>query len=210
MDLWGLGVDIHKSDDMSNTSVAFNRIQSVGGSGDSDFDQARPGADSDFNIYTISAGHSRYLDADKIQRVSGSFRSITSNERLVPAKMTTFGGLYKESKIVADGGQLLSSQYEFDLVKYDESKEIGEPRPEERPFLRKLAPLVFFDYGRAKVKDPVPGEDRTQELYSAGIGTLVELGDHFSAGAYLGWPLKSATGTEKGQERLSISLIMRW
>ena len=41
MDLWGIGINIHRSDDMSNTSLTFNRIESMGGSSRSEFDNAR-------------------------------------------------------------------------------------------------------------------------------------------------------------------------
>jgi hemolysin activation/secretion protein len=219
MDLWGLGVDIHKSDDMSNTSVAFNRIHSVGGSGDSDFDQARPGADSDFNIYTISAGHSRYLDADKIQRVSGSLRWVQPNERLVPARMTVYGGLYsvrgyKENEIVSDGGTLLSAQYEYDLVKHYEAEEgiktEVEPMSAEKPFLRRFAPLAFIDMARAKVKHPAASEKNAEELCSIGVGTAITLGDHFDAGIYYGFPMRSTDDTRRGHGRWNFNLMMRW
>ncbi len=223
MNLWGLGFNAHRRDDMSNTSIAFDRVQSVGGSKQAKFwdsatlTGARTNADRDFTIYTTSAGHSQYLDTDKVQRLSGSLRWVVPDERLVPAKMTIFGGMYsvrgyKESKIVADGGILASTQYEFDLVKYDQAKEQSqtEENQEEEPWLRKLAPLVFFDYGRARMKDSVAGEDSSQNLYSIGVGTLAEIGDNFSAALYYGYPLKSTDTTDRGDDRLHVSLMMRW
>ena len=198
MDLWGIGFDIHKRSDMSNTSITFDRIQSVGGSSQDKFwdglTGARTNADRDFAIYTTAANHSRYLDNDKIQRLTGSLRWIVPNERLVPAKMTTFGGMYsvrgyKESRIVADGGILASAQFEYDLVKHDAAQ--GQPTPTLGEYeLKKLAPLVFFDYGRAKIKDPVPGEKGSEELYSIGVGMLVELGENFSGAVYYVYPLE--------------------
>jgi len=219
MNLWGIGAEIHKSDDMSNTSVSFNRIHSVGGSSDSAFDQARTGADSTFNIYTISAAHQRYLDPDKIGRLSGSLRWVQPNERLVPAKMTVYGGLYsvrgfKENEVVTDGGLLVSAQYEYDLVKYYESQEgiqtdeSGEPV--QKPFLRRFAPLVFFDAARAKVKHPVVTEKKVEELASAGVGAAVQLGDNFESWVYYGIPLRSTDDTRKGRGRWSFNLLMRW
>jgi hemolysin activation/secretion protein len=219
MNLWGIGVDIHKSDDMSNTSVSFNRIHSVGGSGDSAFNGARTGADSTFNIYTISAAHQRYLGADKIGRARGTLRWIQPNERLVPAKMTVYGGLYsvrgyKENEVVSDGGLLVSAQYEYDLVKYYESQEgiqtDEDGRPVQKPFLRRLAPLVFFDAARAKVKHPVGTEKEAEELASVGVGTAVQLGDNFDAGVYYGFPLRSTDDTRKNRGRWSFNLMMRW
>jgi len=223
MDLWGIGINIHRSDDMSNTSLTFNRIKSMGGSSRSEFDTARSNAEPDFTIYNFGAAHSQYLETSKVNRVSASFRLITSDERLVPAKMTTFGGFYSirgydEDEIVADGGILMSGQYEFDLVKHSESLENREATSEagseetqdNKPWLRKLAPLAFIDFGRAKIKSPLVGEQGTQELCSLGVGTIAELGDNFSAGIYYGWPLRGTDQTNKGDGRLNFSCVYRF
>ena len=219
MDLWGIGIDIHRSNDMSSTSLSFNRVESMGGSDLAEFSDARPGSDPDFSIYNISAHHNRYLDQNKVQQLRGSFRYITSNERLVPAKMTTFGGMYSvrgydEYEIVADGGILASAQYEFDLVKYNQAWQIDEPEPDEveskRLQLKKLAPLAFIDFGRARIKDPVGSEKGHETLLSIGIGTILELGDNFSAGVYYGYPLKATDDTKRGKGRLSVNLMLRW
>jgi len=219
MDLWGVGVNIHRSDDLSNTSLTFNRVESMGGSSESEFTAARLDADPDFIIYNFGASHSQYLNTDKINRVSGSFRWITSSERLVPAKMTTFGGFYsvrgyEEDEIVADGGMLISGQYEFDLVRHGESLENREANSEgtqeSKPWLRKLAPLAFIDFGRAKIKSPVIGEREVRELCSIGVGTIVEIEDNFSAGIYYGWPLRGTDETDTGEGRLNFSCVYRF
>ena len=221
MDLWGIGFDIHRRDDMSNTSITFDRVQSVDGSSQRKFwdtatlTGARTNSDRDFTIYTTSVNHSQYLDADKIKRLSGSLRWLEPTARLVPAKMTTFGGMYsvrgyKESRIVADGGVLASAQYEYNLVKYNRPQDISETDSEKTPWLRKLAPLVFFDYGRARVKNRVAGEQGSQDLCSIGVGTLAEIGDNFSGALYYGYPLESTNTTDEGEGRINISLMMRW
>lgn len=214
--LWGIGCELHRSSDMSNTSVGFDRWESMGGeSGGDEFALARTNAGSDFSIYSFAAAHSQYLDPDKINRFSGTFRWIGSNERLVPAKMTAFGGMYSvrgydEYEFVADGGILASGQYEFDLVKYDASKEIGETRSEKKPFLRRLAPLAFVDYGRAKIIHPTATEKGHEELFSVGVGTIVELGDNFVGAVYYGYPLIDTPDTRTGKGRLNVGLMMRW
>ena len=219
MDLWGVGVNVHRLNDMSNTSFAFNVSQSMGGSSANEFALARQGTNPDFTIYSFSGAHSQYLDLNKVGRLSGSFRFITSDERLVPAKMTTFGGLYsvrgyREDEIVADGGILVSGQYEFDMVKHNESMENRETKseqtPDKKPRLRKLAPLVFIDYGQAQTKNPVAGEQKVRDLCSVGGGIIVELGDNLSAGIYYGYPLLGTADTNIGDGRLNLSLIMRW
>jgi hemolysin activation/secretion protein len=219
--LWGGGVDLHRSDDISQTSFGFDRYASLGGGSSLDaFRLARTDSETDFAIYTASAAHSQYLDSDKVGRLSGSFRYITSDERLVPAKMTSFGGMYSvrgydEYEAVADGGILASVQYEFDLVKFEESKNAGGSRAEQQgqqknPFVRKLAPLVFFDYGRAKVIDPVGTDRAHEELFSVGGGGIVELGDNFSGVVYYGYPLNATDTTRKGKGQVSVGVMMKW
>jgi len=218
--LWGSGIDLHHSDDMSQTSVALGRFESLGGgSGKDEFALARTNAESDFTIYTASAAHSQYLDLNKVERLSGSFRWTTSNERLVPAKMTAFGGMYSirgydEYEFVADGGMLASAQYEFDLVKYEEAlqkrDESEMQKQSAKPFLRKLAPLVFVDYARAKIRHPVAPEKGDEDFFSVGSGVILELGDNFSGVVYYGYPLKSTDNTRTGKGRLSVGVMLKW
>jgi len=220
--LWtcGYGLEMHRSDDMSNTALAFNRVDSMdGGSDQSEFSLARTNADEDFTIYTASALHRQYLDTDKVQRLSGSLRWISPDKRLIPAKMNIFGGMYTvrgydEYEIIADGGLLASAQYEFDLVKYDLSKQTPEVRQmqqAERPFVRKLAPLAFLDYGLAKIEGPRSAtEHEDRELCSLGTGVAVELGDNFSGVVYYGYPLIPTDNTRTGKGRLNIGLMLRF
>lgn len=215
MDLWGIGLNVHRLDDMSRTSFLFDRIESISGSSDSAFDDARAGADSDFNIYTVSVSHRQYLDPDKIQRIVGSAWWIHPNERMIPARMMVFGGLYsvrgyKEHEIVADGGTLLSLQYEYDMVNHYESQLEPESVSVEKPFLRRFAPLVFFDLGRAETRHATDDENNIDELASVGVGAAVELGDNFEAGIYYGWPLRSTEDTKKGHGRWNFNFILRW
>ena len=215
--LWGGGIDLHRSDDLSESSITLGRYESMGGeSGGDEFRLARVNSESDFTIYTASAAHSQYLDTNKIQRVSGSFRWITSDERLVPAKMTAFGGMYSirgydEYELVADGGMFASGQYEFDLVKYEESVFLDDTQDKQsKPFLRKLAPLVFVDYGRAKIRHPAGTERADEDFFSVGAGALIELGDNFSGAVYYGYPLKSTDNTRTGKGRVSAGVMLRW
>jgi hemolysin activation/secretion protein len=220
--LWGWGLALHRRDDMSSTSLSFDRYESWGGESDaSEFGLARTNSSSDFSIYTGSASHSRYLDDDKVNRLSGTFRWVGSNERLVPAKMTAFGGMYSvrgydEYEVIADGGILASAQYEFDLVKHEESKERDEAEtkepPAEKPLFKRIAPLVFFDYGRAKTRHAMAGlgEKRHEELMSVGPGIIVELGDDFSAGVYYGFPLRPTDATRTGKGRFNFTFTKRF
>ena len=89
----------------------------------------------------------------------------------------------------------------------------GEEMTEEerKPFLRKLAPLVFMDYGLATIKDAVePTEDKDQELCSWGGGLITELGENFTGTVYYGYPLISTDETRTGKGNLHVGLLMRW
>jgi len=223
MDLFGVGAELRRLDDISNTSVSFNRTQSIGGSSRRRYQLARTNADPDFSIYTLSANHSRYLDKDKYGQLRAVARWIASNERLVPAKMTSFGGMYSvrgydEYEIVADGGILASVQYEFDWLKYNSAVERNEVAADPNrsqstagdSMLRKLSPLVFMDYGRTDIKDPVAGEKDNQTLWSVGVGGLIELGDNLSGACYYGYPLRATDETRRGKGRLNVSFMLRW
>jgi hemolysin activation/secretion protein len=222
--LWSVGAEIHHRDDLSQSNIAFNQYSSMNESSKDEFEKARPGSKPDFRIYTISAMHSQFLDPYKVNRISGLFRWLDSNHRLAPAKMTTFGGLYsvrgyKEDEIVADGGVIFSIQYEYDLVKSGEREQkmanladVNAPiqTEEKKAWLKRLAPLCFIDGGQARIKSPMLGEKRTEDLLSVGIGLIAEVTEHYQAAVYLGWPLKDAGNTSQGDERLNFSFIARW
>lgn len=221
MDLWGGGISLHHraERDMSNTTVSVERTESIGGSSQNAFDDARLGAERDFAINSISVAHARYLDPKKVHRIRASLRMVEPEDRLVPAKMTVFGGLYtvkgyEEDEIVADGGVLFSAQYEFDLAQLDWSRGESSVRAEagdrNEPWLRKLAPLVFFDMGRAQIEDPLPGEQRIQELASVGAGAIVDIQGGFTGALYYGWPLRSTLDTDEGRGKLNASLTYRF
>lgn len=219
INLWGMGLNIHRSDDLSDTSIMLNRGQSIGGSSQDEFEQARMYTDRNFAIYSFHAARGQYLDKDKVYRLSGFCQWTESTERLVPAKMSTFGGLYsvrgyKEDEIVADGGVTLSGQCEFDLVKHGGFLGNRKTKPKETQdkgfWLKKLAPLVFVDAGRAKIKDPVPGERGMTELCSMGVGTIVELGNQFRADMYYGHPLRGTDDTDSGEGRWNFNFVYRF
>lgn len=218
-DLWGFGANLHRRNDMSTTSVSASRVESFNTSSQERFwntatgTGARTNADSDFGIITVAASHSQYIDQNKVQQLRLNGRWIDASERLVPAKMTSFGGMYSvrgydEYEIVADGGILASVQYEYDLVRH--SQAVDEQEIGTDVDLRKLAPLAFFDFGRSDIEDPVAGERGNTTLYSAGAGLIFEIGENFSGAIYYGHPLKGTADTRQGKGRLHASAMIRW
>ena len=219
MDLWGLAADIHKRDDMSNSSLGYKYTASMGGSDEEQFTKARTDAQRDFAIHTVSAMHSRYIDPNKVNRLSGTFRWIQTDDRLVPAKMTPFGGMYsvrgyKEYEMLADEGVLASVQYEFDIIRYEKTKGVSKEEADKSKSkvfgLKKFAPLAFLDLGRARINGAVGDEKEHETFVSIGPGVLVELGDNFSGAFYYGIPLRKTEQTNAGDGRVNIGLMARW
>ncbi len=217
MNLWGIGAEIHRAGDMSTTSFSFNVQNSFGVSSNIKFQNARMNSNPDFTIYTASLLHKQFMDEDKIHELSGTFRGIFPDERLIPAKMTPFGGLYtvrgyKENSIVADGGIIASLQYRFDLTKCNDSSFGAEQGSHKNKAIwpPNVSLVAFTDYAVAQIKDNVVGEIDSEELWSAGGGTIVEVKDSFDAMVYYAWPLESVPGTSSGDGRLHLSFIYRW
>ena len=220
MALWGLGTELYKTTDMKDSFFGFNVVGLLNSSDQIQMNLARPGgASDDFHIYYLTGRHSRYLDTNKVQRLTASARFITSDDRLVQSKMTSFGGMYTirgydEYEITADGGLIASLQYEYDLARKQQVELFGQEDSEQaqKPFIKKLAPLLFLDYGQARIKDPVKanGETADEELASVGGGFILELGDHFTGTVYYGYPLIATDDTRSGKGRVHTGLLLRW
>lgn len=223
MDLAGAGVELYRRSDMANTSLGFNWVTSIGSSSQESFQLARTLADPDFSIYTILASHNQYVDQNKYHQLKSNFRWIIPDARLVPAKMTAFGGMYSvrgydEYEFVADGGILASIQYEFDWLRYNEAVERRRAQADPNvaqaaggnSVLTKLSPLLFMDYGDAKIKDPVINEKSSETLWSVGVGAIIELGKNLNGACYYGYPLKATEDTRRGKGRMNVSFMLRW
>ncbi|MBN2020241.1 MAG: ShlB/FhaC/HecB family hemolysin secretion/activation protein [Sedimentisphaerales bacterium] len=226
MHLWGAGIDVHKRDDVSNAALGYKLTASMGGSEQEEFTRSRPptppdglGAEKDFAFHNLYGSYSRLLDTNKVTRLSTTLKWILTSDRLPPNKMTPFGGFYSvrgydEYEIVGDGGVLASAQYEFDLIRYEKLKsasrqEVDKEQRKEKG-LKKVAPLVFSDFGRSTINHPAGTEESHETLFSIGVGTLVEYGDNFSGGVYYGYPLKETEETRRGKGRVNVSFMLRW
>lgn len=216
--MWGWGAELTRSDDRADTLFSIRRMSTLDGSHRDDFGLTRTGANRDVAIYTATARHSRYLDINKVQRLSAAFQWIIPNKRLAPVSMTSFGGMYTvrgydEFEMVVDGGILASLQYEYDIIRKARVDEYAAGDASEdlrKPFIRKIAPLVFADYGQARIEDPLPSEHRDRELASVGGGAIVELGENFTGTVYYGYPLIATENTRSGKGRLNVGLLFRW
>ncbi len=224
MDIGGFAIDLHKFDDVSNASLGYKFSANMGGSSQNEFNRSRPPLPGDvdkyFTIHQFYGSYSRLLDPNKVSRLNTTLRWIVTKDRLPPAKMTSFGGMYSirgydEYDVIADGGLIASLQYEFDIVKYQQSKDSEQPYTSPSADsdwqIKKFAPLAFLDYGLAKIEDPNgTTEDEHQTLASVGIGLIVEVGDNLSGVVYCGYPLKETENTREGKGRLNAGFMLKW
>jgi hemolysin activation/secretion protein len=221
--LAGLGLEIHRTRETSGTSAFFERTQNFLGQRE-DFESARLGADPDFARWTLGAAHWQFVDPNRrIHRLSARVRGILPTERLVPAKMTTFGGLYTvrgypEDQIVADGGLLASAEYRFYLSRF-----LGIDVQKGRK--TDVSLVAFSDYGRPTIKDPMAGELDAQDMWGMGVGTIIEITNpadwhrnhHFLAALYYSWALqevRSPSGdrvlTDEGDGQWNFNFLIRF
>jgi hemolysin activation/secretion protein len=212
---WSVGAEMYRNDDLTATRLGIEKYTSFGGSSDAKFDDARTDTDSDFCYYVVSASRSQFLDIQRVHRLVAFGRYMIPGERLTPSAMTTFGGLYTvrgydEDEVVADGGLVASVQYEYDLIAAEAEKAATSGEKTGKQFVRRLAPVVFADMGRAVTKDPVPGERGVVELASIGTGFVTTLGDNFEGSLYYGWALRSTEETDAGDGHLGASVLLRW
>lgn len=224
MNLWGIGFELHRTTEMATTSVMLMRYENIGGSNLEAMEAARTGARPRFHYYDVMAMHRMYLDDTKIHQLFGSIRAVVPDRRLVPAKMTTLGGMYtvrgyKEDEFVADQAIILRGEYEYDLIALLDARQEEEVEElatadeiqREDPWLKKFAILLFMDHGRGTIKQPVAGEiETTREMTSIGLGMSFEVTDHFESQITYGWPLRGTEDTDAGHGQWNYNFIARW
>lgn len=138
-------------------------------------------AESSFFKYVFSLKRLQHLPWGTT--AVASLNGQLSPDKLTPQEEMFFGGAasvrgYPESDYGADQGILGRLEYltPFFLV----------PGDWHLPFLKEplrkvIQPLVFFDYGYGRLRDPLASESRSRQLAGAGAGLNFRVSKHFSA-----------------------------
>ncbi|MBQ7253021.1 MAG: ShlB/FhaC/HecB family hemolysin secretion/activation protein [Kiritimatiellae bacterium] len=71
----------------------------------------------------------------------------------------------------------------------------GRTGADDTPFDR-LQFVLFADAGCIKIEDPLPGEESSKTLLSAGFGVRLALSDHFQVKCDVGFPLEETTDSD--------------
>lgn len=167
------------------------------------FDASRSGASADYQYLAVRASHRQQLPAglETVNELRGQLASgnLVSSEQFGLGGYASIRG-YDEYALIGDHGLLLRN--ELRLGGWNPAQALfGSRLPES------LQGLVFFDIGMATIADPLPGEQKTSNLRSAGLGLRYQLSHHVTARLDYGWQLKALSG-EKRDSRGHFSLIV--
>ncbi|MER2555205.1 MAG: ShlB/FhaC/HecB family hemolysin secretion/activation protein, partial [Thauera sp.] len=185
------------STETAKTDAGANVVFTFGGLGSSndDFENKRYNADSSFILLQADASRTQTLPEDF--QLFGRVQSQASGQQLINNEQFSIGGLdsvrgYLESEALGDYGA--SVQAEARTPSFDDL--LGAWAEELR--LRN-----FFDFGTAGIHRPLPDQDGSYVLYSAGVGATIKLLDHFNGTLDVAVPLTDGPDTEKGHLRTS-------
>lgn len=152
----------------------------------SDYEQARAGADPAY-LYG-------YLNLERIWNLPEDFKFVNrvvgqlSTDRLLGNEQLGFGGYntlrgFDQREVNADEGLILTLEIQgpkWNLGRFEE-----DPRLQNT-----LQLLAFWDYAFTYNRGDFPGEDKSMDLMSAGVGLRYSLGRHVSLRVDYGFRLQ--------------------
>jgi len=160
----------------SETSFYVGGYKNLPGGNDGDtkvFDAFRPGAVPGYTIWRFGLGHSQAFGDDWQGRFAMSGQ--TTRNRLVSGEQFGIGGAdsirgFLEREVSNDSG------VRYSLEAY--TPDFGGKLPWVSGF--RARSVFFYDWGRVKRFNPLPGEINQQGLASFGLGVRVSHGTNFS------------------------------
>jgi len=176
-----------------NTSLNFN-LRSAGGN-EAEFENSRYNADGGFVYLHADLSHTQDLPVGF--QVYGKVQGQISNQPLVSSEEASGGGLgtvrgYLEAEVVGDNAV-------FGTV------ELRSP-----PLLRHLTRRKgdwriygFYDAGVLTLIDPLPEQTSRFDLASYGVGSRLQLMDHFDGSINVSVPQKTQAETKEGDIRVT-------
>lgn len=208
---WIVGYEASRADRFGATSGGITVALSPGGIGgrndDSDYEEARSDADSQYAYARLALERVTRLPYELSWVVRGEAQISTGN--LLGSEQLGFGGAtslrgYDEREANGDGGFILVNELRgpaFQLIRH-----LGVTRLTDE-----LVPLVFFDAGVAVVADPLAGEERSRELLSLGVGLRYTLATNVIARFDYGWQLRDSGISPTGDNsRGHVSVTIAW
>jgi len=191
------GCEARQKDAWGSTSFTGTAYYSPGGvtanNSDAVFQQARAYSSADYIYSRVNLERINNLPADCSLRLRAgaqwSDRNLQASEQLGLGGYDTVRG-YDEWEARGDSGYLLSAELRSPSVSLLHIGAVGKEAADHGRVNDQLQVLAFVDYGSTDVHDPLPGEPRTFELFSAGPGLRYAITSCFSVRFDYGWRLK--------------------
>jgi hemolysin activation/secretion protein len=191
------GYEAEEQDRLGGTTLKGTIFYSPGGvtddNSDEAFQQARAFSRAEYVFGRLNVERCITLPEGFSLRLKASGQWSSTN--LQASEQLSLGGYdsvrgFQEYETRGDSGYLLSAELRtpsFSLLHLGQAE---ESTPALHPFDDQLQLLAFFDYGKAYIRDPVPGEASSIELASAGVGLRYAIARYLSVRFDYGWPLK--------------------
>ncbi|AHF91089.1 peptide transporter [Opitutaceae bacterium TAV5] len=206
-----LGYEASLADRLGVTSAAFTVALSPGGIGghndDADYAAARSYAEARYAWARLALERTTRLPQEFSWVVRAEAQLASGN--LLGSEQLGFGGAsslrgYDEREANGDSGFILVN--ELHGPAFSVARHLGFTRASDR-----LVPLVFLDAGVAVIADTLPGEERTRELLSTGIGLRYTLAANIVARFDYGWQLRDSGVSPTGDnQRGHVSVTVAW
>ena len=177
------------------------------GSGPSEFNLNRYGADGNFLTFRSDLSHTQELPLGL--QLFGKIQGQLANQPLVSSEEFSGGGQstvrgYLEAEAVGDNGAFatieLRSPSLFSLWKKKGAPkapaDVPDAKPGETNKIGEWRIYVFGDAGGLTLYDSLSGQQARFVLSSFGAGTSLSLGNHFSGTLDAGYPLNSQSHTQ--------------
>ncbi|MDQ3623103.1 MAG: hypothetical protein M3463_11520 [Verrucomicrobiota bacterium] len=203
---WLLGYEISARDGWGWTSLGATTFYSPGDLGgdneDDAFEQSRAFASADYVYGRLVLQRVNRLPGD----LSLALRAVGqwSDGNLLASEQLGVGGYdsvrgYEEREARGDSGYLLSAELRSPPLSLlgrrgatsqsVDGKNGKTLAPAARTMEDQLQFLAFWDYGVARLHDPLPAEDQQVNFSSAGVGLRYTFNPYMSVRFDYGWPL---------------------
>ncbi|MGE0384906.1 MAG: ShlB/FhaC/HecB family hemolysin secretion/activation protein [Gammaproteobacteria bacterium] len=163
-----------------------------------EFDIKRFGATPGFAVFRagVEHRHKAWFGTQILARLDGQVASapLVSNEQFGIGGLDSVRG-YLESQNLGDDGATATLEWRSPSF---------APRLSAR--LNDLTLFAFSDFGYVRTRDPLPGQDASATLESAGAGVSARAFDGLSASLAWAWPLRDARGVTAAHPRIHFNL----
>jgi hemolysin activation/secretion protein len=151
-----------------------------------------------FTIYRTTFDRYQYLPYNSLLVLHGSLQ--LADDKLPPSEQFQLGGInsvrgYPQGEFLGDHGWTFSAELHVPAFFVDPRFKLPN---EKRPLREDLRLLVFYDYGAADLKGPLPGELDEKDLASVGVGLRIRLYDRFNAKVEYGVPVSDKASDGRG------------